>query len=176
MFGIQGRLTLLFVVIVTLVLGISGTYAQYSLGHELEVGSQRLREGVLTRLQTSLPSALWDLDKTKVDNIVAAEMLPPELVSIRVYDTSVGLFSGKLRRDDGTLVSIENDAAVAGTPVVADLAYRDSGTSGNLRMWEVGVEPCGRIQRPSCHSKAVFSCAPASETRKWSLSSPRPRA
>jgi hypothetical protein len=45
MFGIQGRLTLLFVVIVTLVLGISGTYAQYSLGHELEVSSQRLRQG-----------------------------------------------------------------------------------------------------------------------------------
>src|SRR5471032_3289811 len=98
MFGIQGRLTLLFVVIVTLVLAISGTYAQYSLGHELEVGNQRLRQGVLTRLQTSLPSALWDLDKAKVDNIVAAEMLPPELVAIRVYDTSVGLFSGKAAR------------------------------------------------------------------------------
>ena len=130
MFGIQGRLTLLFVVIVTLVLGISGTYAQYSLGHELEVSSQRLREGVLTRLQTSLPSALWDLDKAKVDNIVAAEMLPPELVSIRVYDTSVGLFSGKLRNENGSVSSIENDVAVGGTPVVADLAYRDSGAAG----------------------------------------------
>ena len=113
MSGIQGRLTLLFVVIVTLVLGISGTYAQYSLSHELEVSSQRLRQGVLTRLQTSLPSALWDLDKAKVDNIVAAEMMPPELVSIRVYDTSVGLFSGRLRHEDGTISAIENDAAVA---------------------------------------------------------------
>lgn len=130
MFGIQGRLTLLFVVIVTLVLGISGTYAQYSLGHELEVANQRLREGVLTRLQTSLPSALWDLDKAKVDNIVAAEMLPPELVSIRVYDTSVGLFSGKLRSENGAVSAIENDLNVAGTPVVADLAYRDSGAAG----------------------------------------------
>lgn len=130
MFGIQGRLTLLFVVIVTLVLGISGTYAQYSLGHELEVANQRLREGVLTRLQTSLPSALWDLDKAKVDNIVAAEMLPPELVSIRVYDTSVGLFSGKLRSENGSVSSIENDLNVGGTPVVADLAYRDSGAAG----------------------------------------------
>ncbi|MYM83195.1 histidine kinase [Duganella sp. FT50W] len=130
MFGIQGRLTLLFVVIVTLVLGISGTYAQYSLGHELEISSQRLRQGVLTRLQTSLPSALWDLDKAKVDNIVAAEMMPPELVSIRVYDTSVGLFSGKLRNENGSVTSIENDAAVGGSAVVADLAYRDSGAAG----------------------------------------------
>src|ERR1700741_2091493 len=108
MFGIQGRLTALFVVIVTVVLGISGTYAQYSLGHELEVANQRLREGVLTRLQTSLPSALWDLDKAKVDNIGAAEMLPPELVAIRVYDTSVGLFSGKRRKDDGSIAPIES--------------------------------------------------------------------
>ncbi|MGV7209534.1 sensor histidine kinase [Oxalobacteraceae bacterium A2-2] len=130
MFGIQGRLTLLFVVIVTVVLAISGTYAQYSLGHELEVANQRLRQGVLTRLQTSLPSALWDLDKTKVDNIVAAEMLPPELVAIRVYDTSVGLFSGRLRNDNGAVVALETDAAIGGSAVVADLAYRDSGAAG----------------------------------------------
>jgi hypothetical protein len=116
MFGIQGRLTALFVVIVTVVLGISGTYAQYSLGHELEVTNQRLREGVLTRLQTSLPSALWDLDKAKVDNIVAAEMLPPELVAIRVYDTSVGLFSGKRRKDDGSIIPIESETTVLGAP------------------------------------------------------------
>jgi signal transduction histidine kinase len=131
MFGIQGRLTCLFVVIVTVVLGISGTYAQYSLGHELEVSNQRLREGVLTRLQTSLPSALWDLDKAKVDNIVAAEMLPPELVAIRVYDTSVGLFSGKRRQDDGNIVPIEGESPIAGAPVVADLAYRDAGAAGS---------------------------------------------
>jgi signal transduction histidine kinase len=130
MFGIQGRLTLLFVVIVTVVLAISGTYAQYSLGHELEVANQRLRQGVLTRLQTSLPSALWDLDKAKVDNIVAAEMLPPELVAIRVYDTSVGLFSGRLRNDNGAVVALESDAAIGGSAVVADLAYRDSGAAG----------------------------------------------
>ncbi len=131
MFGIQGRLTFLFVVIVTLVLAISGTYAQYSLSHELETSNLRLRQGVLTRLQTSLPSALWDLDKAKVDNIVAAEMLPPELVAIRVYDTSVGLFSGKLRKENGAIVSIEHDSQIGGTPVVADLAYRDAGAAGN---------------------------------------------
>ena len=39
----------------------------------------------------------------QVDNIVAAEMLPPELVAIRVYDTSVGLFASKMRTKDGQL-------------------------------------------------------------------------
>jgi len=71
MVSIQVRLTLLFIVIVTVVLGISGSYTQYTLSKELEAGSTRLRSGVLTRLQTSLPSALWDLDKTKIDSIDA---------------------------------------------------------------------------------------------------------
>ncbi|UUZ52667.1 hypothetical protein LP419_25795 [Massilia sp. H-1] len=63
---------------------------------------------MLTRLQISLPSALWDLDKSKVDSIVEAEMLPPEVVSIRVYDTSVGLFSlSKLRASTGQLVAVD---------------------------------------------------------------------
>ncbi|MDC8758791.1 sensor histidine kinase [Janthinobacterium fluminis] len=126
MVRIQVRLTLLFVVIVTLVLAISGSYTQYSLSQELELRSQRLREGVLTRLQTSLPSALWDLDKSKVDSIVAAEMLPPELVAIRVYDSSVGLFSGKARDADGHIQAIASEAPVAGAPVEANLVFRDS--------------------------------------------------
>lgn len=129
MVSIQVRLTLLFIVIVTLVLGISGSYTQYTLSKELEAGSARLRSGVLTRLQTSLPSALWDLDKAKVDSIVAAEMLPPELVGIRVYDASVGLFAGNLRDADGALAPLAADragAAMAGTAIEAPLVFRDA--------------------------------------------------
>lgn len=126
MVSIQVRLTLLFIVIVTLVLGISGSYTQYTLSKELEAGSARLRTGVLTRLQTSLPSALWDLDKAKVDSIVAAEMLPPELVGIRVYDASVGLFAGEMRDADGVLVPLAKDAAIGGTAIEAPLVFRDA--------------------------------------------------
>ncbi|QGZ39640.1 HAMP domain-containing protein [Pseudoduganella flava] len=138
MFGIQGRLTCLFVVIVTVVLGISGSYAQYHLARELEATNETLRNGVLTRLQTSLPSALWDLDKAKVDNIVAAEMLPPELVAIRVYDTSIGLFSGKRRTPDGHVADLDADSPVGGTPVVADLAYREPRAEGVAKPAIVG--------------------------------------
>ncbi|MCG2583494.1 sensor histidine kinase [Massilia sp. TS11] len=130
MFSIQNRLKLLFVVIVTLVLAISGSYTQYSLGKDLEASNQRLRQGVLTRLQISLPSALWDLDKSKVDSIVEAEMLPPEVVAIRVYDTSVGLFAGKMRGADGKLVPIAQPAAEpGGTPVEASLVFQDGGSA-----------------------------------------------
>ncbi|OYO30798.1 sensor histidine kinase [Janthinobacterium sp. PC23-8] len=126
MVRIQVRLTLLFVVIVTLVLGISGSYTQYTLSNKLESDSTRLRSGVLTRLQTSLPSALWDLDKSKVDSIVASEMLPPELVGIRVYDASVGLFAGAMRDANGALAPLSSEAAMAGTAIEAPLVFRDA--------------------------------------------------
>ncbi len=129
MFSIQSRLKLLFVVIVTLVLAISGTWTQYSLGKELESGDQSLRQGVLTRLQISLPSALWDLDKSKVDSIVEAEMLPPEVVAIRVYDTSVGLFAGKMRNAEGRFVAVAQNAQPTGSPVEASLVFQDGGSA-----------------------------------------------
>ncbi|WP_426174428.1 sensor histidine kinase [Massilia sp. TWR1-2-2] len=129
MFSIQSRLQLLFVVIVTLVLAISGSYAQYSLGKELESSNQRLRDGVLTRLGISLPSALWDLDKAKVETILEAEMLPPEVVSIRVYDSAVGLFAGKARGADGGLVAAGRQPPASATPVAADLVFRDAGSA-----------------------------------------------
>ena len=139
MFSIQNRLKLLFVVIVTLVLAISGSYTQYSLGKELEASNQRLRQGVLTRLQISLPSALWDLDKSKVDSIVEAEMLPPEVVAIRVYDTSVGLFAGKRRTTKGELVAVEDRPEPPGTPVEAALVFQDGGSaSASIKPVSVG--------------------------------------
>lgn len=140
MFSIQSRLKLLFVVIVTLVLTISGTYTQYSLGKDLEASNNRLRQGVLTRLQISLPSALWDLDKSKVDSIVEAEMLPPEVVAIRVYDTSVGLFSGKLRAANGQLTDlVPGMPTPPGTPVEALLIFQDGGSaSASIRPVSVG--------------------------------------
>ncbi|WP_426209690.1 sensor histidine kinase [Massilia sp. TWP1-3-3] len=139
MFSIQNRLKLLFVVIVTLVLAISGSYTQYSLGKDLEASNQRLRQGVLTRLQISLPSALWDLDKSKVDSIVDAEMLPPEVVAIRVYDTSVGLFAGKLRTPKGQLLPVEQQPEPAGTPVEAILVFQDGGlASASIKPVSVG--------------------------------------
>ena len=139
MFSIQSRLKLLFVVIVTTVLSISGTYAQHSLGKELESSYRRLCEGVLTRLQISLPSALWDLDKAKVDTILEAEMLPPEVVAIRVYDSDVGLFSGKVRADDGSLSAPVEGANPGGAPVQAELVFREAGSGGtSMRPVSVG--------------------------------------
>jgi two-component system NtrC family sensor kinase len=157
MFSIESRLKLLFVLIVTLVLAISGSYAQYSLGEELESSNQRLREGVLTRLQISLPPALWDLDKAKVDTIVEAEMLPPEVVSIRVYDSAVGLFAGKARSAGGKLVTAGPLAPPAGTPVQAELVFRDAGSASA----SIGPVAVGKVE--VVFSRAHIDAALASE-------------
>jgi two-component system NtrC family sensor kinase len=154
MSSIQSRLQLLFVLIVTLVLSISGTYAQYSLGNELEASYQRLRDGVLTRLQISLPSALWDLDKAKVDTILEAEMLPPEVVSIRVYDSAVGLFAGKQRGVDGQVVPA-GKTAPQGSPVQAALEFRDASSAG------IRPVPVGKVV--VTFSRAQIDAALASE-------------
>ena len=159
MFSIQSRLKLLFVLIVTLVLAISGSYAQYSLGKELESSHQRLREGVLMRLAISLPSALWDLDKAKVDTILDAEMLPPEVESIRVYDSAVGLFAGKARGADGRLVAPGARLAPRGTPAERELVFRDAGSAGaGLRPVSVGkvVVNFSRAQMDAALASELF--------------------
>ncbi|HEX9171641.1 MAG TPA: ATP-binding protein [Telluria sp.] len=157
MFSIQNRLKLLFVVIVTLVLSVSGAWTQYSLGQDLEASHQRLRQGVLTRLQISLPSALWDLDKSKVDSIVEAEMLPPEVVAIRVYDNSLGLFSGKGRGADGRLAALGNAPDASAPPAEATLLFRDAGSLGGA------IEPVVVGKVLVSFSRATIDAALASQ-------------
>lgn len=141
MHGIRVRLNVLFVVIVTLVLAISGAYSQYKLNGELEERYSQLRTGVVTRLQISLPSALWDLDKAKVSSILEAEMLPSDVLAIRVFDTSVGLFAGKMRSADGRVINSPVDAKIAGTVVEAPLTFRGNGGENSM----IKAVPVGRV-------------------------------
>jgi signal transduction histidine kinase len=139
MHGIQVRLKVLFVVIVTLVLAISGTYSQYTLREDLEERNSQLRQGVITRLQISLPSALWDLDRSKVGSILEAEMLPPEVLGIRVFDINVGLFTGKLRTPSGGTAAATPTSVIEGIPVETTLVFRSAGTdSGAIKPVAVG--------------------------------------
>jgi hypothetical protein len=54
------------------------------------------------------------------------------------------------------------------TEVVKSALRWPTRPSGSFRMCVVGVEPCGRTHWPSCHSRAVFSWAPAREMRSSS--------
>lgn len=125
MHRIHVRLVVMFVVIVTVILSLSGTYSQYQLNKELEQRDAQLRHGIVTRLQISLPAALWNLDKPKVDGLLEAEMLPPEVLGIRVYDTTaIGLFSGKMRNRSGQIVAADANSDIGETAVSAALTFR----------------------------------------------------
>ena len=141
MHGIRNRLNVLFVVIVTLVLAISGSYAQFKLNRELEDRYSQLRAGVLTRLQISLPSALWDLDKSKVASIIEAEMLPSDVRAIRVYDSSVGMFVGKMRTADGQFLATPERGVLPGFVAEAQLVFRGNTAEGS----GTKAMPVGRV-------------------------------
>ncbi|WP_338846048.1 HAMP domain-containing sensor histidine kinase [Massilia sp. W12] len=138
MLGIRVRMNVLFVVLVTLVLLVSGAYSQLKLNHEQEERYSQLRAGIVTRLQISLPSALWDMDKNKVAGIIEAEMLPSEVLSIRVYDASTGLFSGKMRNAAGEIINIPAQGVLPGAVTEAPLVFRGSGDGGGVKALPVG--------------------------------------
>ncbi len=139
--GIQFRLKVLFVVIITVVLAISGTYSQYKLRNDLEERNRLLRQGIISRLGISLPSALWDLDKAKVGSILEAEMRPSEVLGIRVYDANIGLFTGKIRLPSGEIATASSSSTLDGFPVEATLMFRST-LNENVN---VKPAPVGRV-------------------------------
>ena len=134
------RLIVIFVVIVTAVLAISATYSQHKLSDQLELRDSQLRQSVQARLQISLPPALWNLDKAKVDSLIEAEMIAPEVKAIRVFDINVSnLFSGKVRNEQGKIVNATS-APIYGDIVDAPLTYSefDPGNTNTQKLANIG--------------------------------------
>lgn len=143
--SIHVRMVVMFVVIVTAVLTLSGTWSQFKLSEELEQRDAQLRKGVITRLQISLPAALWNLDKPKVGSLLEAEMLVPEVLAIRVYDTTTdSLFSGKVRNLNGQIIPASAASAIDGPATEAILTFR-------------GVDPDVDSEKPVTVGRVVIN-------------------
>jgi two-component system NtrC family sensor kinase len=126
MHRIHVRLVVLFVVIVTVILGLFGAYSQFLLNKELQQRDQQLRQGVITRLQISVPSALWNLDKAKIDSLIQAEMLAPEVLAVRVYDaTTSRLFTGEVRNENDQIVVANLASKIEGEEASANLTFHE---------------------------------------------------
>ena len=100
----------------------------------------------MTRLQISLPPALWNLDKAKVDSLLEAEMLAAEVTAIRVYDTNANkLFSGKIRDEGGQIVGVAaesqfgNDDALDAPLTIHDLAPASHSSESAVQLGRVVV-------------------------------------
>ena len=85
MYSLRFRLISLFIFIVTATLAIFGCYRYIRLSDELEKNFNVHQNEVITRLTTSLPSTLWNIDESTANKIIKAEMLSPDISHIAVY-------------------------------------------------------------------------------------------
>ena len=134
---IRFRLSVLFVVVVTLMLTLFGVQSHLTLGNELAQRSAQMQRGVLARLSASLPTPMRSLESGALTDILMAELLPPEVQAIRLYDSVGALFMGRMRSPDGTVLPIPPGAAAAPGALRIDLEFR--GVEGKL-------VPVGRAQ------------------------------
>ncbi|MEW6505807.1 MAG: PocR ligand-binding domain-containing protein [Chloroflexota bacterium] len=105
MHSIRVRLTALFIVVTTAALAIFGIYGYYRLSHELDTNFTQLIKGTVSRLTISLPAPMWDLNTEVCKTILEAEMMPPEVQSIQVFDATNQLFVGTTRDKEGHIFS-----------------------------------------------------------------------
>lgn len=125
--SLETKLNILFVAIVTLVLGTTGAInfvaTKAALHASIEEGNAQLQ----SRLQVSVSRALWDLQTDSVGGLLQAEMAAPDLILISVT-AQEQLVAGYRRDAHGTLEELK-EAAVPGEGVNRDfdLIYRSDG-------------------------------------------------
>ena len=93
MVSIRWRLTVLFVILVTVTLGAFGLYAHSRLSAELEQRYTERQTETLVRLKTSLPTVLWNYDKPQAERILLAEVEQTEVVAVKVSDVGGQTFA-----------------------------------------------------------------------------------
>ncbi len=125
---INGRLTLLFVVIITLVLCAFGAVS-YSLAvSERDKQIKSELDSVGERLQTSLPTIMWNLDQNLLIKTLTAEAKSDMIHHLAVLDESGKLMGGVLRSDDGKVASVSKLPEAEGLPTrKVDITYNDAG-------------------------------------------------
>ncbi len=122
MHSIRIRLIVLFIVMTTSILAAFGIYAQALLSRELEQRFEQLQQETISRLAISLPRSLWDLSPASAQRILAAEMLPKEVLAILVVDLDGQQFAQASR--DKNSKQIKQGSAPKG-PYLSRPIYRD---------------------------------------------------
>lgn len=125
MHSIQFRLSALFVVVTTAALAIFGMYGYYRLSHELDANFTQLKKSAISRLTISVPAPMWDLNTEECKTILEAEMMPPEVRAIQVFDATNQLFISTARDKEGRIFSGTQVNVEEGIPDEAPL-YRQT--------------------------------------------------
>lgn len=124
--SIRFRLNLFFVFLVTATLLLSGAYNYQVARQELLASLNAQAEGTLGRLKLSLPGALWNFDKTQIDQIIQSEMQADHVRAIIIHDEN-GIVAGFRRAPDGK-IDAELKRVEGADPREAALGFNDRGT------------------------------------------------
>jgi methyl-accepting chemotaxis protein len=124
--SIQFRLSLFFVLLVTAALLLSGVYNYHVAKEELVSSLNTQAQNSLSRLKLSLPNALWNFDKTQIDQIIQSEMQENHVQAIIINDDK-GVVAAFSRTSDDKIV--DNIKQFIGSDKrEAELNFNDSGT------------------------------------------------
>ncbi|MGQ5521651.1 methyl-accepting chemotaxis protein [Chitinimonas sp. PSY-7] len=124
--SISGRLNILFVLIVSLVMGGLGAYNYFATKSQLESSLSEQTDSLATRLQLSLPAAIWNFDKTQIGQVLEAEMVSPTFSGIRLNNGKDHLL-GLMRGPEGKVVPADAKAEIGGVLREVELKFDDNG-------------------------------------------------
>lgn len=125
MHSISGRLNVLFVVIVSVVMGCLGAVNYVIAKNQLEKGLASQADALATRVQLSLPAAIWNFDKSQIGQIIEAEMASPAFNGITLSNGK-DYIDGRLRNGD-KVAPAAKDSAIQGQKRELALEFNDNG-------------------------------------------------
>ena len=126
---ISGRLTLLYVVIISAVLCAFGGFSYYQASQNKKEQVDDVLNGISARLLISLPGILWNLDQEQLLKVLSAEAASDMVFAIVVSDDSGKITGGVLRGSDGNLTTPTAMPTRAGHSRKMDLSYFEKGKS-----------------------------------------------
>jgi methyl-accepting chemotaxis protein len=124
--SISFRLNILFVILVTTLLIISGAVHYVKSKNEREGSIEQQTELSLGRLGTSLPNPLWNYDKAQVEQVLRAEMSAGFLQGITIVNDNKPV-GGLLRNSDGKLQTTEAPPKQFDRKISRKLSFLENG-------------------------------------------------
>ena len=104
---IKAQFSLLIVLIVSFVLGGVEVFSQLRTSAELENEFSVLQNIVMTRIVSSLPKTLWELDELTAKNIIKSELLLTDVISIKVFTTDLPFVSVERRLPEASDIVVK---------------------------------------------------------------------
>ena len=142
--SIKFRLNFLFVLIISVLLLAFGAVNYVRTKNALEASDERQVQATLVRLAAALPSALWNLDKTQIEQTLASEMSATFIAGISITNGDKFL-GGSARGADGKIVQVTSVPSADSTRSV-DLVYVDAGKPNAVGKATVYVSNAGIAQ------------------------------